>query len=59
MKKLYLKPSIEIVISESVVMDTDSNGWRPGEEALAKPNQPFLMWDDDAFASLWDEDEEN
>lgn len=58
MKKLYLKPNIEIVISEIVVMDTDSHGWLPGEQALAKPNDPFFDWDDDAFGDLWSEDED-
>ena len=58
MKKLYLKPSIEIIVSESVVMDTDSHGWLNGSEMEAKPNQPFFDWDDDEFADLWSEDED-
>ena len=52
MKKLYLKPSIEIIVSESVVMDTDSHGWLNGNEMEAKPNQPFFE-----FADLWEEEE--
>jgi hypothetical protein len=47
-------------------MDTDSHGWTSGEQALAKPNQPFFDWDedifseereeknDDLYSSLWD-----
>lgn len=57
MKKLYLKPSIEIIVSESVVMDTDSHGWLNGNEMEAKPNQPFFDWDDGEFADLWEEEE--
>ena len=59
MRKLYLRPSIEIVISEAVVMDTDSTGHLSGGAALAKPNQPFFDWDDDEFADLWTDTEEN
>ena len=55
MKKLYLRPSIEIIVSESVVMDTDSHGWTSGGQALAKPNQPLFDWDDDEFADLWND----
>ena len=58
MKKLYLKPNVEIIISESVVMDTDSHGWTSGEQALAKPNDPFFDWDDDEFTDLWAEDKD-
>lgn len=57
MKKLYLRPSIEIMVSESVVMDTDSHGWTSGEQALAKPNQPLFDWDEDIFSE--ESEEEN
>lgn len=57
MKKLYLKPNVDIILSESVVMDTDSHGWTSGEQALAKPNQPFFDWDEDIFSE--ESEEEN
>ena len=61
MKKLYLRPSIEVVISESVVMDTDSHGWTSGGQALAKPNQPMFDWEDDygQYNDLWGTETEN
>lgn len=56
MRKLYLRPSIEIVISEAVIMDTDSTGHLNGDSALAKPNDPFFDWDDNnEFGDLWAE----
>lgn len=56
MKKLYLRPSIEIIVSESVVLDTDSHGWLNGSEMQAKPNQPLFDWDDNnEFGDLWAE----
>ena len=60
MKKLYSKPCIEIIRTENVLMDTDSTGWRPGGEALAKPNTPMFYWDEEPFSGdLWAENEEN
>lgn len=60
MKKLYLKPCIEIIRTENVLMDTDSTGWRPGGEALAKPNTPMFVWDDESFGGdLWTEDDDS
>lgn len=56
--KNYIKPITEIIVSESVVMDTDSHGWTSGEQALAKPNQPFFDWDDDEFGDTWNNDED-
>lgn len=61
MKKLYLTPKIEIVISEPVMVSTDSRGWLPGDQALAKPNQPMFDWEDDydQYNDLWDTETEN
>lgn len=56
MKKLYLKPSIEIIMSEFVVMDTDSHGWLDGSEMEAKENDLIFDWDDNnEFGDLWAE----
>ena len=56
--KNYIKPITEIIVSESVVMDTDSHGWTSGEQALAKPNDMFFDWDDNDFGDTWNNDED-
>ena len=56
--KKYIKPEIEIVLTEVVVMDTDSTGHYSGGGALAKPNDLLFNWDDNnEFGDLWSEDE--
>ena len=56
--KKYIKPEIEIVLTDVIVMDTDSTGHYSGGTALAKPNDPFFDWDDDAFGDLWSEEKD-
>lgn len=59
MKKLYLKPSIESIVLKSEVGFMNGSEPEVSGNIGAKENSWFdFDWDDDEFADLWAEDED-
>ena len=58
--KKYIKPNIEnVIIENNIGIMNASKEPEVTENIGAKENNTFFDWDDDVFADLWAENDEN